>query len=172
MRRGALVLALLAALWAPASAQDVSPIVHEGIVEASLERIWTAFTTSEGLRSWLAPHAEIDLRVGGLMRTNYNQQGQVGDPQTIENTILSFEPGRMLSIRVSKAPDNFPFPNAVRQMWSVVYFEAAGSGRTTVREVSLGFSTDEESQRMRAFFNQGNATTLNQLQRYFAGSPQ
>jgi hypothetical protein len=78
----------------------------------------------------------------------------------------------MLSIRVSKAPDNFPFPNAVRQMWSVVYFEAAGSGRTTVREVSLGFSTDEESQRMRAFFNQGNATTLNQLQRYFAGSPQ
>jgi uncharacterized protein YndB with AHSA1/START domain len=172
MRRGAVVLALLAGLCGPASAQDVSPIVHEGIVEASLERVWTAFTTSEGLRSWLAPHAEIDLRVGGLMRTNYNQQGQLGDPQTIENTILSFEPGRMLSIRVSKAPATFPFPNAVRQMWSVVYFEAAGPERTTVREVSLGFSTDEESQRMRAFFNQGNATTLSQLQRHFTASPQ
>jgi uncharacterized protein YndB with AHSA1/START domain len=170
MRRSALVLAMLAVLGGSTSAQNVGPIVHEGIVEASLERVWTAFTTSEGLRSWLAPHAEIDLRIGGLMRTNYNPQGQLGDPQTIENTILSFEPGRMLSIRVSRAPDSFPFPNAVRDMWSVVYFAEAGPSRTTVREVSLGFSADEESQRMRAFFNQGNATTLHQLQKHFAGS--
>jgi uncharacterized protein YndB with AHSA1/START domain len=162
---------MLAALSGPAGAQDVSPIVQEGMVEASVERVWTAFTTSEGLRSWLAPHAEIDLRVGGLMRTNYHPQGQLGDPQTIENTILSFEPGRMLSIRVSKAPETFPFPNAIRDMWSVVYFEAAGPDRTIVREVSLGFSTNEESQHMRAFFSQGNAMTLKQLQRHFAGSP-
>jgi uncharacterized protein YndB with AHSA1/START domain len=171
MGRGALVVTLLAALYGPAGAQVADPIVHEGIVEASLERVWAAFTTSEGLRAWLAPHADIDLRVGGLMRANYDQQGQLGDPQTIENTILSFDPGRMLSIRVTRAPDSFPFPNAVRHMWSVVYFEAAGPHRTTVREVSLGFGTDEESRRMRAFFNQGNATTLHQLQRHFAGSP-
>lgn len=170
MRQAAVVLATLAALGGPTRAQSVSPIVHEGVVEASLERVWTAFTTSDGLRSWLAPHAEIDLRIGGLMRTNYSPQGRLGDPQTIENTILSFEPRRMLSIRVSKAPDNFPFPNAIRQMWTVVYFEEAGPGRTTVREVSLGFTTDEESQRMRAFFKQGNATTLSQLQRHFAKS--
>jgi uncharacterized protein YndB with AHSA1/START domain len=166
------VLTMLTALCAPTRAQDVSPIVHEAVVEASLERVWTAFTTSEGLRSWLAPHAEIDLRVGGLMRANYNPQGQLGDPQTIENTILSFDPGRMLSIRVSKAPDNFPFRSAIRQMWTVVYFEAAGADRTTVRDVSLGFGTDEESQQMRAFFNQGNAATLKQLQRHFAGARQ
>ena len=128
-------------------------------MEASLEQVWTAFTTSEGLRTWLALHAEIDLRVGGLMRTNYSAQGRLGDPQTIENTILSFEPGRMMSIRVSKAPDTFPFPNAVRHMWTVIYFQSAGPRQTTFREVSLGFGTDQESQRKRAFFNQGNALT-------------
>ena len=48
-------------------------------------------------------------------------------PQTIENVILSFEPRRMLSVRVAKAPENFPFPNAIRHTWTVVYFEAAGS---------------------------------------------
>jgi hypothetical protein len=56
-------------------------------------------------------------------------------------------------------------------MWSVIYFTPVGSGRTLVREVSLGFGGDEESQRMRAFFMQGNATTLQQLQRHFAAPP-
>ena len=81
MKRGVLVLAVITTLWGRAAAQDVGPIVHEGTVEASLDQVWTAFTTSEGLRSWLAPHAEIDLRVGGLMRTNYSAQGQLGDAE-------------------------------------------------------------------------------------------
>lgn len=168
MKRAVLVVALVAILCGRAGAQDLGPVVHEGIVEASLDQVWAAFTTGEGLRAWLAPHAEIDLRVGGLMQTNYSAQGRLGDPQTIENTILSFEPRRMISIKVSKAPDTFPFPNAIRQMWSVIYFEAVAPGRTTVREVSLGFGADQESQKMRAFFDQGNATTLSQLQRHFA----
>jgi len=172
MKRAMTVLVLVIAISGYARAQEVGPIAHEGIVEAPLDRVWAAFATSEGLRSWLAPHAEIDLRVGGLMRTNYNPKGQLGDAETIENAILSFEPQRMISIRVAKAPANFPFPNAIRDMWTVVYFAAAGPSRTTVREVSLGFGTDPESQRMRTFFNQGNATTLSQLQRHFAGRAQ
>jgi uncharacterized protein YndB with AHSA1/START domain len=169
MKRAMTVLVLVIVISAYVRAQEVGPIAHEGIVEAPLDRVWTAFTTSEGLRSWLAPHAEIDLRVGGLMRTNYNPKGQLGDAETIENAILSFEPQRMISIKVAKAPANFPFPNAIRDMWTVVYFSAAGPNRTNVREVTLGFGSDQESQRMRAFFDQGNATTLSGLQRYFAG---
>ena len=172
MKRGAITLAIVVTTCGSARAQDVGPIAHEGVVEAPLAEVWGAFTTSEGLRSWLAPHAEIDLRVGGLMRTNYNPQGQLGDPQTIENAILSFEPQRMISIKVAKAPADFPFPNAVQQMWTVVYFSSAGASRTTVREVTLGFDSDPESQRMRAFFNQGNATTLSLLQKHFAGRAQ
>jgi len=172
MNRGLVALAIAAVMGVGVRAQDVGPIAHEGIVEAPLEQVWAAFTTSEGLRAWLAPHAEIDLRVGGLMRTNYSAQGQLGDPQTIENTILSFEPQRMISIKVARPPANFPFPTAIRQMWTVLYFVSAGPDRTNVREVTLGFGTDQESQRMRAFFNQGNATTLSQLQRHFAGRAQ
>jgi uncharacterized protein YndB with AHSA1/START domain len=171
MRQRRVAVAVVAALSRSVNAQDVSLIVHDGIVEAPLEAVWAAWATSDGLRSWLAPHAEIDLRVGGLMRTNYSAQGVLGDPQTIENTVLSFEPQRMISIKVAKSPTGFPFPNAIKQMWSVIYFEAAGATRTKVREVSLGFGTDEESQKMRAFFDQGNATTLKQLQRHFSGTP-
>ena len=168
MSRSTAVLALVVILAGPASAQDARPIVSEVVVEASVETVWAAWTTGEGLRAWLAPHAEIDLRLGGLMRTNYNPQGTLGDPQTIENSILSFEPGRMLSIRVTKFAPDFPFPNAVGDMWTVIYLEPAGGGRTRVRVVGLGFGADDESERMRAFFDRGNAVTLRQLQNHFS----
>ena len=77
----------------------------------------------------------------------------------------------MISIKVAKAPDRFPFPNAIQRMWTVIYFEAVEPGRTRVRSVSLGFEANEESQKMRAFFAQGNATTLRQLARHFARPP-
>ena len=146
---------------------DTSPIVAERIVPAPLADVWAAWTTSDGLRSWLAPHATIDLRVGGLMRTNYNAQGTLGDAQTIENVILSFEPERMLSIRVAKAPANTPFPNTIGEMWTVLYFDAEGADRTKVRVVGLGFSGSAESHQMREFFKRGNVTTLDQLERHF-----
>jgi uncharacterized protein YndB with AHSA1/START domain len=167
--------ALILVVSGSASAQDVGPIVAEGIVEAPPEQVWSAWSTGEGLREWLAPHAEIDLRVGGLMRTNYDPAGVLGDRHTIENEVLSYEPGRMLSIRVAKAPDEFPFANSIRHMWTVLYFDEAGPGRTSVRVVSMGFREDDESQRMRAFFDQGNKATVQALQRRFqttgSGSP-
>src|SRR5262249_39060097 len=75
-------------------------IVASGIIEAPVAQVWDAFATSEGLQSWLAPHAEIELKVGGLMRTNYNKDVMLGDEATIINEIQSFQPQRMLSIRV------------------------------------------------------------------------
>ena len=170
--RAVIALTLITVTCAQVSAQNEAPIVHEGVVEAPLEQVWTAFTTSAGLRSWLAPHAEIDLRVGGLMRANYNPDGRIGDAGTIENVILSFDPPRMISIKVARPPAGFPFPNAVRTMWTVIYFSSAGPSSTSVREVTLGFTRDPESQRMRAFFAQGNATTFAQLQRHFASQVQ
>jgi len=144
--------------------QSVDPLVHQGLINAPIEKVWKAWTTSEGLRSWLAPHAEIELAIGGKMRTNYNEEGALSDAQTIENTILAYEPQRMLSVHVTKTPAGFPFADAVRDMWTVVYFEPSEPGETAVRIVSLGFTVDERSQAMRAFFDEGNAVTIQQMQ--------
>lgn len=148
--------------------QDLRPLSHEAIVNAPVSKVWAAFTTSQGLESWMTAHATIDLRVGGKMRTQYDPKGSVTDDGAIENTILSFEPGRMLSIKVSKAPAKFPFPEAIKQMWTVIYFEPIDEKSTRVREVSLGFGSDEESLKMREFFDRGNAYTMKKLQEHFA----
>lgn len=162
------VLVMVLAFAGSARAQVTGPIVAEGVVEAPVEAVWNAWATGEGLRSWLAPHADIDLRVGGLMRTNYDAQDALGGPGTIHNEILSFDPGRMLSIRVVRFPERFPFPQAVGSMWTVIYFEPAGQHRTELRIVGLGFQPDEQSQQMRAFFDRGNVQTLQVLQRHFS----
>jgi uncharacterized protein YndB with AHSA1/START domain len=147
-----------------ANAQGLEPLVHEGIISAPIETVWEAWTTDAGLQSWLAPHAEIDLRISGKMRTNYSPDGSLDDPSSIENTVLSYDPYRMISIRVSKAPEGFPFPNAIYDMWTVMYFEEVDGGQTRVKVVAAGFSEDEESQAMRSFFDQGNALTIQQMQ--------
>ncbi|RQW07523.1 SRPBCC domain-containing protein [candidate division KSB1 bacterium] len=147
-------------------------LTHEGVVPAPVKDVWAAFTTSEGQESWMVAHSAVELKVGGRMRTHYDPNGVIGDPNTIENMILSYEPERMFSIKVSKTPTGFPFPNAIESMWTVIYFEATSPQMTRVRIVSMGFGDDEESKQMRAFFDRGNAITLSKLQERFAPSPQ
>ena len=170
--RAVLLVSLLALLPGAGRAEEDNPLVHEGVVPGALDQVWAAFTTRAGLESWMVAQAEIDLRIGGRLKTQYNPAGSVDDAKAIENTILSYEPRRMLSFRVTQAPQGFPFPNAIRKMWTVVYFEAQGEKATRVREVCLGFSDDDESRKMREFFNRGNAITLERLQKRFAPKPE
>ena len=163
-----LLMIALTLLLGVCRAQDDKRLIHEGIVNAPLDQVWAAFTTREGLESWMAAHAEIELKLGGTMKTQYDPKGTIDDAKAIENTILSYEPTRMLSFKVTKAPQGFPFPNGIRNMWTVVYFEVQGEKATRVRVVSMGFGNDDESKKMRQFFNRGNAFTLQLLQKRFA----
>jgi hypothetical protein len=125
-------------------------------------------TTKEGQESWNVAHAEIDLMVSAKMRTHYDANGRIGDPNTIEDTIRCVEPKRMLAIQVMNPPEKFPYKNAFKNMWTVLYFEDAGPSRTRLHLVGTGYGKDGESKKLRAFFDRGNAYTLKKLQEKFA----
>lgn len=164
----ALAWAVLVLLLGTAAARaQADAIVAEGVVNAPVPAVWQAWTTTAGLKAWLAPHVDIDLRLGGLMRAHYDPKGALGDPGTIENRVLAFEPERMLAIQVARAPENFPFKAEVTSMWTVLHFQPTAEGKTLLRIVGLGFGADEGAQRMKEFFRRGNAFTLQQLQRHF-----
>ncbi len=149
------------------STSAMNELVTEGIIAAPVDAVWAAFTTKEGQESWNVSHAEIELKVGGKMKTHYDPKGRIGDPNTIENTILCFEPNRMLAIQVANPPANFPYKNAIKNMWTVLYFEDAGHSLTRLRIVGMGFGDNEESRKLRAFFDNGNSYTLKKLQEKF-----
>ncbi|WP_438481819.1 SRPBCC family protein [Oleiharenicola lentus] len=157
---------LLSVLISLKAASTENSIVSEAIIDAPIAAVWTAWTTSDGLRAWVAPHAEIELRLDGLMRTNYDPKGKLGDPGTIENRILAYEPERLLVIRVAKAPEKFPFREKISDMWTVLHFKPVDGNKTHLRVVGLGFGTDEQSQKMKTFFQQGNDYTLVMLQKH------
>jgi uncharacterized protein YndB with AHSA1/START domain len=152
----------LALLFVVAFAQ---PLLVEGDVDAPPAVVWNLFTTKEGLESWMAGHADVDLRIGGAMRAVYDPKGSLGDPHTIVNTILAYEPERMLTIKATGLPEGYPFPKSIASMWTVIYFAPAPNGRTHVRIVSLGIPDDEEGKKLYAFFERGNRVTLEHLQK-------
>lgn len=137
--------------------------VFEVDMEASVDDVWNAFTTTEGLRSWVAPLADIDFRVGGKWRANYNKDGKLGDSTTIENTILCYDPKRMISLKATGFPKGFRFKDAARETWSIFYFEPAGEKRTKITVVGLGYNDTEQSKQMRSFFKVANKYSMDQL---------
>jgi len=143
-------------------------LVHSAMVEAPVAEVWKAWTTKAGITSWMVPVGEIELKVGGKMRTSYTPGSDLTGPDVIENTIISFDPMRMISFKISKAPEKFPFKKAMEHVWTVLYFEPMDDTKTKVTCRMLGFDHEEESVRMRLFFKQGNQATLDSLVKHFA----
>lgn len=161
------VLACVLAAPSRAAAPDVSPQVSEGVVHTSPAELWKVFTTPEGHRKLGVARCELDLRVGGIIRTAYDATTDLHGEGAIQNEILAYEPERMFAFRIHQPPKGFPFPSAWRNTWTVATLTDLGDGSTFLRVTGMGYDTTAESQRMRAFFRTGNDWTLKTLQAAF-----
>ena len=166
MNRILILAALLGSELIPAASVD--PIVTTGIVNAPLSEVWKVLTTKEGIESWMVAKTEFELRVGATWKTSYSKESTLDDDAAIHHTILAYDPGRMFSFRTIKYPKGFAFPNAIAKAWTVIYLEPVGEHQTRFTGRMLGFADDEESQKMRAFFERGNQQTLDSLIKRFA----
>ena len=169
MKRVVVVMGLLAMCGgARCLAADELSFVNEGVVAAPIEQVWRVWSTSDGYKALGVALADVDLRVGGLIRSRYGADGVLGDEQTIENEILAYEPPRMIAIRIRRPPANFPFKESWKHTWTVVTLTQLPDGRTHVRGASLGYGTDAESLAMRRFFERGNQQTIDALVAHFS----
>src|SRR5438046_2337590 len=88
----------------PMGHADKSLVMHSVELPISVEKAWNAFTKPEEMSQWMVAKAEVDLRVGGKMLTSYNKDVDLHSDRAIENTYLSFDPQRMISIKATGAP--------------------------------------------------------------------
>ena len=159
---------LTLALTAAPIPDATDAVVNEAIVAAPVSEVWKAFTTKAGIESWMVGTGDIDLRIGGLMRTSYQKNADLNGDTSIHQQILSLDPERMFSYRTVKPPANFPFAQQIASTWVAVYFEAVDATHTRVIARMLGYTSDPESQKMRAFFATGNKATMDSLVRRFS----
>ena len=169
---GALIAALLGSLVATvaplfAEAGEL-PLTREAVIDGPADEVWRLITTKRGMESWLVPHAEVDLRVGGLVRTNHDPGGTIGDPKTVTNRILALKPKRMFSLQVTEAPRDFPFAEPVKGTWYEIYLEPLPHGQTRVRCVGHGFASDPVGFTARAFVDLGSVWAFQQLEKVLA----
>jgi uncharacterized protein YndB with AHSA1/START domain len=164
----AALLATLAVVVHGQTVADAPTFVNEATLPAPIVDVWRVWSTSEGYKAVGVALADVDLRVGGLIRSRYAADGVLGDAQTIENEILAYEPPRMIAFRIHKTPANFPFKDAWKRTWTVVTLTPVDAGHTHLRAASLGFGSDPESVSMRQFFERGNQQTMDSLTAYFS----
>lgn len=171
MKLRILMLMLLAAL-APGTAMAGERVLRtEAVVHAPASEVWKAFTTKDGIQSWMVPVAEVDLRLGGTIQTNYNPKAKIGDPGTIVHRILSYEPERMLATQFM-APEGAP-PEArlAQQTWVVYRFEPISAHETRVTVSMMGWGEGPDWDRSYSFFEKGNAWEIEQLIKHFTPKP-
>ena len=137
-------------------------LVFEVTIPAPLAAVWQAFTTSDGLSTWLTPGAVVDLRKGGEWTAHF-PGGKTGG-----GTILSFVPEREITLK-AMAPEQFP---AVRANGMNARFEFLAKGTSTVvRLTQTGWKSGQEWDQAYEYLAQGNAQLLETLRRRFVSGP-
>ena len=127
-------------------------------IRASLAAVWEAFTTPAGYASWAAPVVEIDLRVGGTIRTHYDPSAQIGDADTIVLRVVSYVPERLLTLQADIS-QNWPaiISEQAAQLYNVILFEPVTDDHTRVVSYGLGYRDSDDMRDMMNFFITANA---------------
>jgi len=119
-------------------AKSNARILHKEVtVAAPIERVWWAWTTSEGMASWWAKDSWIDLRIGGPWELYFGTDRRRGWQGSEGCRVLSYCPPEMLSF-------SWNFPPSMPEirfeyLWVVLRFIRVGPAETRVILDHLGW---------------------------------
>lgn len=72
-------------------------IRDETMVDAPVKETWDAWTRTEGVTTFFAPHAHVELRTGGAYEMYFMPDAPEGSRGSEGCTILGFDPDRSLA---------------------------------------------------------------------------
>jgi uncharacterized protein YndB with AHSA1/START domain len=120
------------------SEQVTERTLHKEVtVGTSIETVWRAWTTSDGMATWWAERSWIDLRVGGPYELYFRLDQPRGSQGTESCRILSYLPQEMLSF-------SWNFPPEIPEIrfehtWVVLRLQRVGPHVTRVILDQLGW---------------------------------
>ena len=144
---------------------------QEFVVTAPREEVWKTMTTTEGLKTFVAPNVFVELKTGGRFDSNYRLDGKLSDPDAIHNTVLAYLPLEMFAMRVGLTGIFPKGPRDADTLFSVLTLHDAGPGRTRMVESMAGFGAGADWDMVYAFFERGNAHEFRVLEKRFREGP-
>lgn len=141
------------------------------VINVPVNKVWEAYTTKEGWESWAVPKAEIDWKINGSIKTNYNPAGEIGDSTTITTHIINYIPEKLITLQ-AEITKNFPaFMKAdEKDFYNIIEFIQTAPSRTKVVSYGLGYKNNQKYHDLLRFFIQGNEQTQLKLIKYLEGS--
>jgi uncharacterized protein YndB with AHSA1/START domain len=148
-------------------------LIQEFIVNVPIDSVWNAYSTKKGWESWAVSIAEIDFKINGLIQTNYNKDGKIGDESTITLHILNYVPNRMITLQ-AEISKNFPefMKEDEKDLYNIILFEELGISKTKVTSFGIGYKNNEKYKSLMQFFVKGNEQSYINLISYLeTGKP-
>ena len=143
------------------------------IVNVALDSVCNAYTTKKGWESWATSIAEVDFKINGLIRTNYNKDGEIGDDSTITLHVINYIPKHMLTLQ-AEITKNFPefMKTDEKDLFNMVLFEEISPSKTKVVSYGIGYKNNKKYMSLMKFFIQGNEQSyLNLISYLETGKP-
>jgi len=139
-------------------------LIQELTLKAPIDSVWNAYTTKKGWENWAVPLAEVDLKVGGYIKTNYNEQGKIGDTTTIVTHIINYVPKRLLTLQ-AEITDNFPefMKDDAKDFFNVIYFDELENGHTNIKSFGIGYKNNPKYLSLMNYFIPANEKLLMNL---------
>lgn len=143
------------------------------VVNVSLDSVWDAYTTKKGWENWATSIADIDFKINGLIKTNYNKDGIIGDDATITLHIINYIPKRMITLQ-AELTKNFPefMREDEKDLFNMILFEEISPLKTKISSYGIGYKNNEKYMSLMKFFIQGNEQSYQNLISYLeTGKP-
>jgi len=109
---------------------------HYIIVEGTLKDIWNYYTSSEAMRTHVAPFINVDFRNGGKWEASYNLSAKLGDSENFINEVINVIPYRQFSTKGIRAPFDI---EAMKSLRSTMMFEDLGDNKIKVSAITTGW---------------------------------
>jgi uncharacterized protein YndB with AHSA1/START domain len=140
-------------------------LMQEVSFEAPIADVWRAYVTAEGWTAWASPQAEIDLRVGGTIRTAY--QGEIGGSNTNTLHIVNYVPEKLLTLR-AELSSSWPeiMQEDAEKLTNVILFDEPTDGVTRIQSYGIGYTDAPEYDQLMGFFIKANEGLYENLRAY------
>ncbi len=161
---------MLAAAFLVNFAQAQERAIDEKItVKAGAAEVWKAWTTSEGIKTFFAPDAKVELRVGGPFEIYINPLAEPGMKGADDMRIIGFQENKMLSFTWN-APPSLPEARKQRSI-VIVRLISRGDDLTDVTIHHVGWGEGGEWDKAYEYFSKTWPKVLKNLKVRFDTGP-
>ncbi len=128
-------------------------IREEVTVSASLADVWHAWTTAEGMATFFAPQANIELRMGGAYEPFIKPDAPEGSRGCEGCKVLAFVPLEMLSFEWNAPPSVPGLRDKQIRSYVVLRFAPVGENEVRVSLAHLGFGEGPDWEKCYEYFS-------------------